>query len=656
MRPFLFIPILCLLLHCAVRQWPVYERDGERFGVTEGSFRGKWWNYYERGLSYLSGGFFKEALDDFLEAVKRNPLDMRNAQTYGTNFIDYFPHRESGIVYYKTGNLKEAEEELELSISQSPTAKASCYLDCVRKELIDKSSGEIPPPVITLCFKEEEVFTRDDPVVISGDAADENYIADLRVNGKPVLLQGSRKHVHFEQSLDLPQGRHVVGIEARNLAGKGSKAGIILVVDREGPVINIDELTITKADNGKGVFIKGLIEDPAKVSRVYINGERIAIEENRQVEINSTLTISFPIVPMAKISIVAVDSLGNPSTLHIPLSSSSGSHVPVRLASADPGMGLGISLPDGGPSVKVGFNDNIPDNLKVYQDKLYIKGQAVSGCTITRIFINGEPERYKCSRIIAFSKLVPLGKGENIIIVEAIDEEGNKGEARRVIRAEEPQAFEWTERMILSIPRFKHFKNNRLLTGNEDSTIDDFQTFLRKALFEQGRFFIRDEDDAQYYIDGKIRETGKSIEILGEIKDAEHDELLASVDVFKEAKNIEELGYDMAYRILLEFPMIKGEVKLCTDSHIFTDVYHEKLKLRTNLIVYREELLIGKDMEGIGKDTEGIEAVTQEVITDHKVLGRARLKAKLDEKMRTKAVLIQCKPGEVRVSDKVITE
>ncbi len=47
---------LCLLLGligCAVERGKVYVKDGVHYGVTSGQiWRGRWWNYYELGISY----------------------------------------------------------------------------------------------------------------------------------------------------------------------------------------------------------------------------------------------------------------------------------------------------------------------------------------------------------------------------------------------------------------------------------------------------------------------------------------------------------------------------------------------------------------------------------------------------------------------------
>ena len=114
---------------------PVFERDGIEYGVTDGLFRSRWWNYYERGCSYAEGEYWKEAEADFKEAIKQRDEDRRRARTYGVlNFIDYFPHRELGVSYYHQTRYAEAINELERSIADTPSAKAGYFLDKARRE------------------------------------------------------------------------------------------------------------------------------------------------------------------------------------------------------------------------------------------------------------------------------------------------------------------------------------------------------------------------------------------------------------------------------------------------------------------------------------------------------------------------------------------
>jgi len=49
---------------------PIYKKNGKEYGkIRSAFFRHRWWNYYERGLSFAEGEFYKEALADLKEAI-----------------------------------------------------------------------------------------------------------------------------------------------------------------------------------------------------------------------------------------------------------------------------------------------------------------------------------------------------------------------------------------------------------------------------------------------------------------------------------------------------------------------------------------------------------------------------------------------------------
>jgi tetratricopeptide (TPR) repeat protein len=97
-----------LLLVLAVVTAPAALAAGD-----SGTFRGKWWNYYERALESAEKGDWDAALSDLNAAIDKRDKDQRNARTYGMHFVDYFPHRELGIAYFNKGDLANAAKELE---------------------------------------------------------------------------------------------------------------------------------------------------------------------------------------------------------------------------------------------------------------------------------------------------------------------------------------------------------------------------------------------------------------------------------------------------------------------------------------------------------------------------------------------------------------
>jgi hypothetical protein len=96
--------LLALCFACAVERGERIEVGGKTYGETSGSFRGKWWNYFERGSSYTEAAIeadrlgnteaklkaLKLAQSDFETAISLRDKDQRRARTYGMHLIDYF--------------------------------------------------------------------------------------------------------------------------------------------------------------------------------------------------------------------------------------------------------------------------------------------------------------------------------------------------------------------------------------------------------------------------------------------------------------------------------------------------------------------------------------------------------------------------------------
>ena len=117
--------LLLLMAGCAVETGKVYIKDGKPYGVTSSLvWRGQWWNFFERGSSYAEGEFWPDAMADFQAAIRQREADQRQARTYGLHFLDYFPHRELGIVYYHLGRYPDAIQELDTSLRTAETGRA----------------------------------------------------------------------------------------------------------------------------------------------------------------------------------------------------------------------------------------------------------------------------------------------------------------------------------------------------------------------------------------------------------------------------------------------------------------------------------------------------------------------------------------------------
>ncbi len=108
------------------------------FGIVFLPAQNKFYNYYSAGLEYMEKQDWQRAMAEFKSASSLEFEDVQRKRTYGTHFIEYYPHREIGIAHYMLGENDLAKKELELSIAYRSTDRA--------EEYFRKASGGIAPP------------------------------------------------------------------------------------------------------------------------------------------------------------------------------------------------------------------------------------------------------------------------------------------------------------------------------------------------------------------------------------------------------------------------------------------------------------------------------------------------------------------------------
>lgn len=653
-----------MIISCAQPQSaPVYVKDGKEYGKTEGAFfRHRWWNYYERGISYAEGKFYEDAVSDLKQALEQRSQDQRMARTYGLHFVDYFPHRELGIVYYETGALEAAKEELKVSLSHFPSAKAHYYLDQVRKKLIESEGKEVGAPRILLDLKEDEMRTCDDPVILSGVAEDEHYVSAIVIRESPFFLEGSEKRVAFKEGLRLPQGRHSIAVEAKNLMGKTAERTVSICVDREGPLVALEEIQMDEDRTGKRVTIRGSAYDESQVFGLTINGKAVPVRKGAEVLFTETVFVKDGFLELA-----AQDGLGNQTSARVNLWVSAGRLPPMRLAYA--GKALNGSLAalfsnkeKSPPAIEL---KGWTDTQTVYLDKVYIEGEVIGESKIDSLSINGMPVLRRNGLRILFNHLAELKEGKNPILIAVRDEAGKTAEKSIMIERRLPEALHLNQRMSLTVLPFEQ-------KGNLTEVGLSFQDNLTHSLVNRNRFRVVERDllerileeqklsqtklierstalsvgrltAAQSIITGSIVETRQGIEVVARMIDTETSEIVVTEDVYDEEKDlgvIRSLAQGMAVKFHREFPLVGGTVIKTGDKYIFTDLGQDKIKLQRRLIVYREEQ-VRHPVTGklLGADTA--------------ILGRARVTQVSPEMSKSELT-----SGErhIELQDKVITE
>lgn len=251
---------------------PPVEKNGRLYGVVEGQFRHRWWNYFERGQSFASGGFHDRAGIDFREAIRQFPADKRRVPTYGRHLANYFPHRELGISLFRKGHFRQAVFELEQSLEMEPSARAQFYLDRARKEWIREDNLDRSDPKIQIISPTSTQTTNELFLKISGIASDDTFISNISVNGDPIRMYVSSKNFHFKTEIPLVPGDNPVEIVATDLAGKISIWEKSFPCDRIGPEVSI------WLEKGK---IRGFARDSSGIASATVDGVAIPLQRAR---------------------------------------------------------------------------------------------------------------------------------------------------------------------------------------------------------------------------------------------------------------------------------------------------------------------------------------------------------------------------------------
>jgi TolB-like protein len=100
----------------------------------------KFYNYYENGVEYMEKQDWQRAISEFKSAISLEFEDIHRKRTYGTKFIQYYPHREMAVAHYMLGEMETAKKELELSLAYRSSDRA--------EEYYKKITGGIAPPKI----------------------------------------------------------------------------------------------------------------------------------------------------------------------------------------------------------------------------------------------------------------------------------------------------------------------------------------------------------------------------------------------------------------------------------------------------------------------------------------------------------------------------
>ena len=588
---------------------------------ASGFFRHRWWNYFTRAVTSADDGNHVGAKVDLQRALEQRDGDQRMARTYGMHFIDYFPHRELGILHWLEGNLADAQMELERSIAQCPTAKAHFYLDQVRRRQIHQRGGQVAPPAIELDVSNQPIpiWTRESLVSVAGRVDDPNFVCAVSINDENLPLEGTVRQFVFKHSLKLSHGRHQITVSAENLGGISGQASFIVNVDQLAPVIVVDH--VTKAQGG--LLIEGAVLDEAGVLDVSINGRPLPV--NGPV---TKVTFKRHVAAGQNTDIICHDRLHNERRVHFTtdhwLDSGDGRRLVAGLTIA----GLFSERDKTSPLIQIDdWDDTVSHD--VYLDKILFSGLVRDDDQVKDLRINGRSVLPRTGVLLFFNHIVELEPGENIITLEAADTAGNTTTRTIMVIRKTPRSLMLDQRLRISVFPFDHKGEGADVgLGFQDQFLFQMIQPRRFQLVERDKLDLILQEQrmgqaglidtttavrlgrlaaAHAVVTGAIIETHTGIEVIGRVIDSDTAVILCVLDVYGEDKSAEgrrRLAQWLSLKIHHQFPLVDGAIVNREGDVIYTDLGEQKLRAQRRILIYKERPIHGAGNQILGMDQQ----------------------------------------------------
>jgi len=659
---------LILFFSCAVQQdAQVKIKDGKKYGVVEGSFRHRWWNYYERGLSFAQGEFWEEAAADLKEAIKQRKADQRMARTYGMHFVDYFPHRELGVVYFHQGDYNQAENELETSLEMVDSGKTKHYLNLVRKRKLELSREDKAPPSIMLEAASRQTAFNRFRFEVKGEVSDDFYAREISINDTPEFIELSAPTIPFTREIKLKKGLNAINIRSTDLTGKVTEKTVQVFGDFEGPAFQLKNVADGDQVNEEAIVLNGALADATGVTELRVNDQVLSYDKEKEI----TFALSIDLEEGEnKILLAATDTVGNTTTGELNLTyipqlannpnrrhnrflDASRNKEPVLLAfsgSSTSPSATGILYAAAKAAFRLNFKD-LTKEQTVYYETLYVDGTATGTYEIESVAINGEPLLIIPGRTIYFNQLIELQDGKNTITIEVTDVKGNVATKTAAVSYQVPKVHQVGSRMSLAVLPFE-------IKGEHGMTSDLVYDNLIDAFVNQERFHIVTRGDeleavlreqklsqtdlvdkktavqvgklvaAETILMGTVRETNDAIEIYARLVNTESSSIMEAKDVFSQDKSIPQLKYmtnGLALKLKHSFPLIEGMVIKVKGNEIYADFgSFKQIKKEMRFIVFQQGEVIKHPVTGkvLGSETKELGVATVVSVFEDMSIGK----------------------------------
>ncbi len=596
-----------VIVGCAAEQEARKGEDGQVYGTTDGTFRGRWWSYAERGSSYLSGKMYAEAKADFEKALNGRSSDSWRARTYGLHFVEYFPNRELGVVEFHLGNLEAAEKALKSSIDEVDTERAHYYLDLVRRQQIAKGSvSDTTEPELTTTIETGRILASRE-LSFEVDTTDDVGVAELTVNGEEVYQRGASEAnevIATKEEVILDEGTHTIQVAAKDLSEKVVTKDVEVVVDLTGPTIGVfSPIEPTVTDHGT-VVLEGATVDKNGVVTV-------AVDEGLVAESGGAKKLPFdtelPLAAGENTFIVAArDVAGNETRSAIKVFQGDPDSAeaklwllqqkyPERMKYAAAGLPIldltfAVDEPAAG---EIRLKSPIADQPYRHNRTLRVSGEVVTQTKVTSLKINGEPfEELTGAPKESFNRRLPIDTNETggtkvAVNIEATDENGATYVQNFEVDVRPVELNSKESRMPVAVLAFAG--------SSVDTNVTDYLRLTTEAqVLNEGRFRVVDRTRLQDVLTeqqlaaaladpnealalGKLTNAyvfivadvfthdQAGLEIKARAIDAETSDLIATLDAFVDDKDdkakVEAACKGLAQQLAARYPRLSGEIQ-----------------------------------------------------------------------------------------------
>lgn len=602
-----------------------FQRDGVQYGQTEGTFRGRWWNYYERGRSLLEGGFYEQAMSDLDAALKGRARDQYWPRTYGLHFAkEYFPHREMGIAYYFTRDFARAQQELEQGYAQQPSARGAYYLNKVNRERVMLAGGDQSPPSIRLITPTTSALG-EIRLTLEAEATDDQFVAEILINGERIESRYGLAEpvIRFTHEVTLGPGENSFEVAVTDLAGKTTTETFAIAADHDGPIVSFDTPVSVPGR------VTGQLWDAAGVGAFDVAG--IAVERTEGADGIVNFAVDLPADKLQPpLTYRCEDSLGNATSgkLVVDRVDVAAMMGDIRFAS----MPSDWPMPENvRPVYRFGqlaqlervedvtneVNVNITgvrDQQQVFRDEIVVGLDVNASNPISQIDFNGESipiiparKRVSTTRKLAFREM-----GEETLNAEATDSQGTVGrQSMTVERVANDLELEDNNLKIAFIDEDTQGTNPGVIDleqlygelrgrpGMEDRftfvdrrRMPDILTELQLTELSSAsdRLQLGRIIPAEIFFVVRARADEESVEVVLERTDAVTGEYMGEQIAIAGGKEESERIVEwLAVRLLQEFPIVRGLIAWSPPRHMLSYSTAQGIQANFRFFVVKDE-------------------------------------------------------------------